>query len=207
MNFGEKIKKLRLEKDWTQEYVASKLNISVPALSRYESGTYEPKSLSMISDFAKLYNVTTDYLLGLELDYTDEMDNQEIIPVLGIVKAGYNYLAEENMIDYIYATSDMHDIENYFGLIVKGESMYPLFAEGDYVVVHKQDGEYNTNDVCVVLIDGEEATIKKIVKTNEGIELHAFNPYIPVKKFTSEEIADLPVIILGKVVKQIRNWK
>lgn len=207
MNFGEKIKKLRLEKDWTQEYVASKLNISVPALSRYESGTYEPKSLSMISDFAKLYNVTTDYLLGLELDYTDEMDNQEIIPILGIVKAGYNYLAEENMIDYIYATSDMHDIENYFGLIVKGESMDPLFAEGDYVVVHKQDGEYKTNDVCVVLIDGEEATIKKIVKTDGGIELHAFNPYFPIRKFTSKEVADLPVIILGKVVKQIRNWK
>ena len=53
MTFGEKIKKLRLEKEWNQEYVALKLNISVPALSRYESGTYEPKSLEIISDFAK----------------------------------------------------------------------------------------------------------------------------------------------------------
>lgn len=72
MTFGDKIKKLRQEKGWNQEYVAQQLNISVPALSRYESGTYEPKSLSMISDFAKLYDVTTDYLLGLSLEYDDE---------------------------------------------------------------------------------------------------------------------------------------
>ena len=65
MNFGGKIKALRIEKKWTQEFVANKLNISVPALSRYEAGTYEPKDLSMVSEFAKLYGVSTDYLLGL----------------------------------------------------------------------------------------------------------------------------------------------
>lgn len=65
MTFGEKIKKLRNEKNWTQDFVANRLNISSPALSRYESGTCEPKDLAMVSEFAKLYNVTTDYLLGL----------------------------------------------------------------------------------------------------------------------------------------------
>lgn len=75
MNFGEKIKKLRTDLGWTQEFVANKLQISVPALSRYESGQYEPKSLSIISDFAKLYNVTTDYLLGLNVEYDTGLDN------------------------------------------------------------------------------------------------------------------------------------
>lgn len=64
MNFGEIIKKLRIEKDWTQEYVAKKLNISVGALSRYETGMYEPKSLDLVKDFAELFSVSTDYLLG-----------------------------------------------------------------------------------------------------------------------------------------------
>ena len=54
MNFGGKIKALRIERNWTQEFVATKLNISIPALSRYESGMYEPKDLSMVSQFAKL---------------------------------------------------------------------------------------------------------------------------------------------------------
>lgn len=75
MNFGEKIKKLRIDLGWTQEFVANKLQISIPALSRYESGKYEPKSLSIVSDFAKLYNVTTDYLLGLDVTYEENLNN------------------------------------------------------------------------------------------------------------------------------------
>ena len=204
MNFGEKIKKLRLERDWNQEYVASQLNISVPALSRYESGTYEPKSLEIISDFARLYNVTADYLLGLDLDF--ESDRKNLIPVLGIVKAGYDYLAQHNIVDYIDPGMKISDPENYFGLIVKGDSMAPLLNEGDYLIVHKQE-DFNNNDTCIVIINGDEATVKKVVKTNEGIELHAFNPYYPVKKYTFKEIAELPIIILGKVEKLIRELK
>lgn len=99
------------------------------------------------------------------------------------------------------------DPENYFGLVVKGDSMAPLFDEGDYLIVHKLDGEFNTNDIGIVLINGDEATIKKVVKTDTGIELHAFNPYYPVKKFTYEEMDKLPVKVIGIVVRQIRNWK
>lgn len=64
MNFGERIKQLRLEHQWTQEYVCEKLNISSGALSRYETGMYEPKSLELVKDFSKLFDVSTDYLLG-----------------------------------------------------------------------------------------------------------------------------------------------
>lgn len=64
MSFGNKIKELRTEKQWTQEFVAEKLNISMGALSRYETGMYEPKSLDLVKDFAVLFNVSTDYLLG-----------------------------------------------------------------------------------------------------------------------------------------------
>ena len=207
MSFGEKIKKLRIEKNWTQEFVAEQLNISVPALSRYESGTYEPKSLSIVSDFAKIYNVTTDYLLGLNVNYNTSNNNKRLLPVLGTVKAGYNYLAEENIIDYIEPSMTISDPANYFGLVVKGDSMAPLFDEGDYLIVHKTDGDFNTGDIGIVLINGDEATVKKLVKTETGIELQAFNPYYPAMKYTYEEMQNLPVKIVGVVVRQIRNWK
>lgn len=208
MSFGEKIKKLRIEKNWTQEFVAERLNISVPALSRYESGTYEPKSLSIVSDFAKLYNVTTDYLLGLNIDYnSSEIKNSKrLLPVLGTVKAGYNYLAEENIIDYIEPHMNIGNPDEYFGLVVKGDSMAPYFDDGDYVIVHKQD-DFESNKVCIVLINGDEATIKKVAKTNDGIELHCFNPYYPSRKYTFKEIQDLKIKIIGVVEQQIRNWK
>ena len=64
MIFGERIKQLRIERKWTQEYVCEKLNISSGALSRYETSMYEPKSLDLVKDFANLFNVSTDYLLG-----------------------------------------------------------------------------------------------------------------------------------------------
>lgn len=64
MIFGERIKQLRIERQWTQEYVCEKLNISAGALSRYETSMYEPKSLDLVKDFANLFEVSTDYLLG-----------------------------------------------------------------------------------------------------------------------------------------------
>lgn len=64
MVFGERIKQLRIERKWTQEYVCEKLNISSGALSRYETSMYEPKSLELVNDFADLFGVSTDYLLG-----------------------------------------------------------------------------------------------------------------------------------------------
>lgn len=67
MLFGERIKQLRTERQWTQEYVCEKLNISAGALSRYETSMYEPKSLELIRDFANLFGVSTDYLLGKSL--------------------------------------------------------------------------------------------------------------------------------------------
>lgn len=64
MDFGYKIRLLRKEKKWSQDFVAEKLNISIGALSRYENGIYEPKSLELVKDFADLFQVSTDFILG-----------------------------------------------------------------------------------------------------------------------------------------------
>lgn len=79
MVFGKRIKQLRTERKWTQEYVCERLNISSGALSRYETGMYEPKSLELVKDFANLFEVTTDYLLGKTNERThNNIDSQEI---------------------------------------------------------------------------------------------------------------------------------
>ena len=195
-----RLKELREKKELFQSDVAKFLGISTPAYSYYENSKRNMPAETAIK-LSKFFNVSVDYLLGIETA------NKSLLPVLGTVKAGYNYLAQENIIDYIDPSINIADPENYFCLIVKGDSMSPLFDEGDYLIVHKLDGEFNTNDICIVLINGDEATVKKVVKTDTGIELHAFNPYYPVKKFTYEEMDKLPVRIIGVVVRQIRNWK
>ena len=195
-----RLKELREKKELFQSDVAKFLGISTPAYSYYETNKRNMPAETAIK-LSKFFNVSVDYLLGIETA------NKSLLPVLGTVKAGYNYLAQENIIDYIDPSINIADPENYFGLIVKGDSMSPLFDEGDYLIVHKLDGEFNTNDICIVLINGDEATVKKVVKTDTGIELHAFNPYYPAKKFTYEEMDKLPVKVIGVVVRQIRNWK
>lgn len=195
-----RLKELREKKELFQSDVAKFLGISTPAYSYYEANKRNMPTETAIK-LSKFFNVSVDYLLGVDTN------NKRLLPVLGTVKAGYNYLAQENVIDYIDPSMNITDPENYFGLVVKGDSMAPLFDEGDYLIVHKNDGEFDSNDICIVLIDGEEATVKKVVRTKEGIELHAYNPYYPVKKFTTKEIDELPVKIIGTVVRLIRNFK
>ena len=195
-----RIKQLREERDIKQRELAKLLGVEISAISKLELGRV-PLRDEYIIKLARFFNVSTNYLLGMETD------TKRLLPVLGTVKAGYNYLAQENIIDYIDPSTNITDPENYFGLVVKGDSMAPLFDEGDYLIVHKLDGEFSTNDIGIVLINGDEATVKKVVKTDTGIELHAFNPYYPVKKFTYEEMDKLPVKVIGVVVRQIRNWK
>ena len=96
MNFGEKIKQLRLENKWTQEDVCIKLNISSGALSRYETGMYEPKSLDLVKDFANLFNVSTDYLLGKSDIRTpnSQIDNILNEAMIGMSREEYEKLTE-----------------------------------------------------------------------------------------------------------------
>lgn len=197
---GLRLKQLREKMGLNQTELANKLHISASAIGMYETDKRDPSDDLKIL-IANFFGVSVDYLMGTE------KEKKGLLPVLGVVKAGYDYLAEQNIIDYINPYMEITEHENYFGLLVKGDSMSPQFDDGDYVVVHKTDGCFESGKICVVLINGDEATIKKVVKTADGIELYAFNPYYPMKKYSFEEIKTLKIQIIGVVENQIRNWK
>jgi transcriptional regulator with XRE-family HTH domain len=96
MVFGERIKQLRIEHQWTQEYVCEKLNISSGALSRYETSMYEPKSLELVKDFANLFGVSTDYLLGKTdiRNSGEQIDDVLNEAMIGMSKEQYEALTE-----------------------------------------------------------------------------------------------------------------
>lgn len=199
--------------------LSEKTGIDKSKISSYMSGRYKAKQDGVYL-LAKALDVNEAWLMGLDVPMERIKDDifQKIgaiplseiettkIPVLGKVKAGYNYLAQENIIEYIFFNIDGSDKENYYALYVTGNSMEPLFDDGDIVIVHKQDN-FNNGENCVVLINGDEATIKKVYKGTTGIELKAVNPYYPPRIFTEEEIRDLPVKVIGVVEKSIRNFK
>lgn len=65
---NERLKQLRIERGLKLKEVAEQLNVTIRSISRYEDGTREP-SVEMIIKFCKLYDVTSDYLLGLTDNY------------------------------------------------------------------------------------------------------------------------------------------
>ena len=187
---------LRNEKGESLGEIAKYLNVTIQTISNYET---EKRDMTpdTILKLAQYFNVSTDYLLG-KTNIRDSIVSISKIPILGTVKAGYDWLAEENVVDYITIKERIPNLEEYYALRITGDSMLPLLSEGDLVIVHDQD-DVESGQTAVVLINGEEATVKKLIKTNDGIELHAMNPYYPIRKFTYEDMKSIPVKIIGRV--------
>lgn len=196
MTFAKRLKDLRTEKGFDQSSICEALNIEQSTLSNYENGRRTPKPETLVK-MAALFNVSVDYLLGNE-EQTKEVN---AIPVLGTVQAGIPLEAIEDIIDYEeISPSLLEHGEEYFALQVKGDSMLPRMREGDVVIVRKQ-ADVAHDDIAIVLVNGSEATIKRIVKSEAGIMLVANNPAYEPRFYSNKEIAELPVIILGKVVE------
>ena len=79
--------------------------------------------------------------------------------------------------------------------------MEPRMMEGDVVIVRRQD-DVESGDVAIVLVNGNEATGKRVKKQEDGITLIATNTsvYEP-HYYSNKEIGELPVRILGKVIE------
>lgn len=199
--------------------LSEKTGISKSSLSEYLSGKYEAKQNGIFL-LAKALNVSEAWLMGCDVPMEREINNNVLkrigsislsfnsnvvnIPVLGTVRAGYDYLAQENVIDTIQVESNLLcDGDDYFALKVKGDSMSPIFIEDDIVIVKKQN-DCENNQIAIVIVNGEEGTIKKVRKTEQGIILQPLNPAYAPMIFTNEEIKSIPITIVG-IVKELKR--
>lgn len=190
---GDNIRKYRIIKHMTQLDLAKLLNVSDKTVSSWETGEKIPR-MGNIEKIANCFGLNKTDLIE------DTSKSRFKIPVLGKVIAGYPVEAVENIIDYEEITSKMASLGEYFALQVKGDSMMPRFTEGDVVIVRKQD-DVDNGDIAIMLVNGDEATIKKVQKFEGGINLIPSNPAYDVITYTNEEIETLPVRCLGRVVE------
>ena len=89
VDFGNALKTLRLREDMTQAQLAQKLSLTKSVISAYETGLRLP-SYDVLIQIAKIFNVTTDYLLGLERKYELDLSwltQAEIDALLNLIKA------------------------------------------------------------------------------------------------------------------------
>lgn len=132
------------------------------------------------------------------------IDNLIKIPVVGVIRAGEPILAEENIIGVEYLPSDITKSGEYFGLKVVGDSMNNSKIFEDSIVIVRRQDEVENNEIAVVLVDGENATIKKFYKTDTTVTLLP-NSSNPIHQPRIIDIRKTPVKVLGKVVKVIYN--
>lgn len=186
-----------------------KTDISESLISKYLSGNAiaRQRKLSILSE---ALNVNPVWLMGYDVPMennipTDELGNPVVdIPLLGNVKAGYDYLAQENWVGTVKVEASLvGNGSEYFALEVKGDSMAPVFIEGDIVIIHRQN-DCENNQIAIVIVNGEEGTIKKVRKTDSGIILQPLNPAYAPMVFSNNEIKSIPILIVG-IVKQLKR--
>ena len=208
MSFGAKLKKCRKDMSLSQKEFGQKIGVAESTVSLYESNKRFPDAdtLKMIS---ALFGVSLDYLRGnapAKAVQQKPTGRGVRIPVLGRVVAGIPIEAVEEILDYEEITPELAATGEFFALQVKGDSMLPKLEEGDVVIVKKQE-DVETGDIAIVLVNGDEATIKQVKKVNGGIMLYGFNPDVYEPHFYSnQQIQELPVRILGKVIESRRSW-
>lgn len=201
MNIGDKIRLLRKNLDLTQDDLAKAANTTKQTIHKYETGIITNIPASKIKALADKLQTTPGYLMGWEeltvLDYKKyDLRNVETkkFRVLGEIACGEPIYANEEHDTYIEASSD---IKADFCLIAKGDSMINArIFDGDVVFIRAQPDVEN-GEIAAVIID-DEATLKRVYKYKNRLELRAENPTFAPLEYEKEELNSIRII--GKAV-------
>ena len=199
------LNKLKDEQELSISELARRVGMAKSAVSRYFNKTRQ-FPLNRAHDFAAALNTTTEYILGIDDAKSKSKKTKGVtIPVLGEVAAGIPIEAIEDIIDYEEISEEMSKTGDFFGLRIKGDSMSPRISEGDVVIVRQQN-DAESGDIVIVLVNGESATCKRLMKYKDGISLISFNPMYEPLTFSNDEIESKPIKIIGKVVENRQKY-
>lgn len=206
-NFSDILKELREEKGLNQQQLANSLEVTRQTISNYENNKRVPNKemLEIIADF---FNVDMNYLYGQSeiknkyQDFFSKYNNiipikkgSKKIPLLGTIAAGNPILAEEHIDEYI----DFDEkVQADFCLRVKGDSMINANIKSGDIVFIKKQSDVDDGEIAAVLIDGE-ATLKRVYKIGDVIQLRAENPSFPPITLDGS----VPTLILGKATYKL----
>lgn len=199
--FSKNINKYINQSGKMQKEIAKELGYSPTTFNTWCVGKIIP-STGKIQKIADYFHIGKSDLLD---DKNNFKEKGVRIPVLGSVPAGVPIEAIEDIIDYEEIDSVTASKGEYFGLKVKGSSMEPRICEGDILIVKRQD-DCESGDIAIVMVNGNDATVKRLMKYADGIRLIPNNPAYEPIYFTNEDINTKPVRIIGKVVENRQKY-
>ena len=179
--------------------VARNLNIPYSTLADWYNGNKYPR-IDKIQLLADYFNIKKSDLV----ENRNNILKKSRIPVLGRIPAGIPIEMIEEVIDFEDISEEMlKGDREYFGVKVSGDSMNPKYLDRDILIVQKADDCESGQD-CIVMVNGNDGTFKRVIKNKDGIILQPLNPNYEIKFYSNDEIEKLPIKILG-VVKEIRR--
>lgn len=197
---GDRIRILRSGRALTQQAVAEALGVSRSAVAMWEKDEREP-DLETLAQLAKLLGVPLTALVERReapLPQNLRPVRARRIPLLGTIAAGEPIFAEEEHETYVDVDGSARAD---FALEVKGESMEPVYKDGDVVYIRRQD-DVRDGQVAAVVVD-DSATLKRVYHLPVGVQLMPLNPAFAPMLFTPENSDS--VRILGLAVGYFRK--
>lgn len=203
--FSSKLSELMDQQKINDAQLAEKLNISRTTVLRWRSGERSPK-LGKMNEIAAFFGVSPKVFV--EQNLLSQIKNNEsksAIPKYGYVTAGPDGTAFQEFLGY-EIFDDVTNPEDYFALDVSGDSMTgDGILDGDTVLIQVQPTIDYNGQIAVVIINGEEGTLKHVYINDGSITLQSSNLAYQPRIFIGEECS---IIKIAGVLKELkRKWK
>lgn len=194
------------KKGFTSNELARKVGSSKSTISRYLNKSRQ-FPVNKVDDYAKVFNVTPEYILGFDED-SFEVD-------LGATTHKVTYYGKVSAGNFEGVAIDSRELEvpeiafngrnpkECIALQVNGDSMNKILSNGSYIIIHdyrrNQDYRLNNNDILVLRLGGEY-TVKRVRRTETKLHLDpvSYSDEFKTNTFDLESLEEIEVI--GKVI-------
>ena len=188
MELKDIIKDYKYRHQLTNDEIAAQLGVTKSTVSRWISGDVKRIQEETLSRLNALLGYNIDPIIKGKSVHLKR-------PILGYAKAGYDMYAQENYMGDEEVTEEDFYKGDYF-LQIQGDSMIGSgIMDGDLALI-KQCSTVSS----VVMIGDDEVTVKKVIKKPDMLVLEATNPLTENRYFSQQEIQQLPIRIIGKVI-------
>ena len=208
MDIGKMINQRRTELKLTLEQLGQAVGVGKSTVKKWEDGYISNMRRDKIALLAKVLKMNpVSFITG---EFKEEEDqaiplpqtNVFMRPVYDSISAGFGAVAQDVPVDYMptYITCPSEQ-DKYIWINVHGDSMSPMIDDGSKILVKKQSS-VDSGQIAAVLVDDEEAVVKKVIYNDNTVELHSVNPYYPPRVFKNNDVTRVQILGLVKEVSK-----
>lgn len=197
MAISKNIKRLRMDRDWTQEQLAEKVGVTRSTVTQWETGWSKPR-MGAVEKLAAVFGVSTSDMVNDQSDISNFVD----VPLYGSIAAGTPIEMHAVDSSHPVPTKVREKYPDSFLLKVEGDSMNRVLPNGCYALVDPRQTADCNGAPYAVCVNGYDATIKRVRKLNNGFELvpDSNDPTYEKKTYNYNEPDTDTITVIGRVV-------